>query len=363
MFSLSLLVSAIYLCYVIFIISGLFRHKKLIIESQINSPSVSVVIAARNEELNLPYIIQDLIAQEYPLNKLEVIFIDDRSTDSTNQILKKACDDYGFIKYIQIKNLNEGMTPKKNALSKGIEIASGEIIISTDADCRVGKFWVSSMAYSVKNKDCITIGYSEIDENQKSIFELYQKLDFFGIIIANAGAAGWNCFWSGTGQNLAYFKKDYLAIDGFEKVKDRISGDDMHLVQSISKIKKGYMHIDPNSFTKTRSLSSIRDFINQRIRWSSNAKSNLKDNPFFFGFLLTSFSINVIILLTIFLENPLIYIYLLKFISDGIIIYLGSKLFERKIYPLIYCLWAIIQPVYIPIIGLLGIKEKFTWKP
>ena len=99
------------------------------------------------------------------------------------------------------------MTPKKNALSKGIEIASGEIIISTDADCRVGKFWVSSMAYSVKNKDCITIGYSEIDENQKSIFELYQKLDFFGIIIANAGAAGWNHYWSGTGQNLAYFKK------------------------------------------------------------------------------------------------------------------------------------------------------------
>ena len=158
----------------------MFRHKKLIIKSQTNSPSVSVVIAARNEELNLHYIIQDLVAQEYPLDKLEVIFVDDRSTDSTNQILKKTCDDYGFIKYVQIKNLNEDMTPKKNALSKGIEIAAGEIIISTDADCRVGKFWVSSMAYSVKNKDCITIGYSEIDENQKSIFELYQKLDFFG---------------------------------------------------------------------------------------------------------------------------------------------------------------------------------------
>ena len=50
------------------------------------------------------------------------------------------------------------MTPKKNALSKGIEIASGEIIISTDADCRVGRFWVSSMAYSVKNKDCFRGG-------------------------------------------------------------------------------------------------------------------------------------------------------------------------------------------------------------
>ena len=129
------------MCYVVFIISGLFRQKTH--NKEPNKFSVgSVVIAARNEELNLPYIIQDLIAQEYPLDKLEVIFVDDRSTDSTNQILKKTCDDYGFIKYVQIENLNEDMTPKKNALSKGIEVASGEIIISTDADCRVGKFWV-----------------------------------------------------------------------------------------------------------------------------------------------------------------------------------------------------------------------------
>ncbi len=360
---LSLSISFLYLLYIIFIISGLFRHNILAIESQKFTPKVSVVIAARNEELNLPFLIQDLIAQEYPLNKLEVVFVDDRSTDSTYEILKNASDNYDFIKCIQIKDLSESMTPKKNALSKGIEFASGEVIINTDADCRVGKYWVSSMTYSVKYNDCITIGFSEIDENQKSIFELYQKLDFLGIIVANAGAAGWNHYWSGTGQNLAYFKEDYIAINGFQKVKDRVSGDDMHLVQSISNIKKGFIHIDPNSFTKTKGLDSIKDFINQRIRWSSNAKSNIKTNPLFFGFLLTSFSMNTLIFLTIFLEGEWEYIYFMKFISDGIILYLGSKLFERKFYPLMYFFWAIIQPFYIPIVGLMGIKEKFTWKP
>ena len=363
MFFLSLSISFFYLLYIIFIISGLFRHNRLAIESQKFTPKVSVVIAARNEELNLPFLIQDLIAQEYPLNKLEVVFVDDRSTDSTYEILKNASDNYDFIKCIQIKNLSESMTPKKNALSKGIEFASGEVIINTDADCRVGKYWVSSMTYSVKYNDCITIGFSEIEENHKSIFELYQKLDFLGIIVANAGAAGWNHYWSGTGQNLAYFKEDYIAINGFQKVKDRVSGDDMHLVQSISNIKKGFIHIDPNSFTKTKGLDSIKDFINQRIRWSSNAKSNIKTNPLFFGFLLTSFSMNTLIFLTIFLEGEWKYIYIIKFISDGSILYLGSKLFERKFYPLIYFFWAIIQPFYIPIVGLMGIKEKFTWKP
>lgn len=363
MFFISLFFLVIYLLYVFFIISGLFRHKNLEIKSQKFSPEVSVVIAARNEESNLPYLIQDLIVQEYPLDKLEVIFIDDRSTDSTLDILKEASNNYAFIKYLQIENLDKNMTPKKHALSKGIETSSGEIILTTDADCRVGKLWVASMTYSVKNKNCITIGYSEIKEEQKSVFELYQKIDFLCIIIANAGAAGWNQYWSGTGQNLAYLKEDYMAINGFEKVKDRLSGDDMHLVQSISKIKKGYIHIDPNSYVKTKGLHSIKEFLNQRIRWSSNAKSNIKESPLFFGFLFASFSLNSLIFLTIFLNDKWLPIFFLKFVCDGFVVFLGSKLFERKFSPIIYCLWAILQPIYIPVIGILGIKEKFTWKP
>ena len=51
----------------------------------------------------------------------------------TYEILKNASDNYGFIKCIQIKNLSESMTPKKNALNEGIEFASGEVIINTDA--------------------------------------------------------------------------------------------------------------------------------------------------------------------------------------------------------------------------------------
>ena len=102
------------------------------------------------------------------------------------------------------------------------------------------------------------------------------------ILIANAGASGWNQYWSGTGQNLAYYKKDYFEIEGFHPVKSKISGDDMYLVQSISNIKRGYIHIDPNSFVKTKAMSTIKDFINQRIRWSSNSKSNFKNKPLVF---------------------------------------------------------------------------------
>ena len=86
-----------YLLFTLFIVSGLFKHSVLPIESENELPMVSIVVAARNEETSLPNLIEDLVNQEYPLDKLEVIFIDDRSIDSTLDILKEASNNYAFI--------------------------------------------------------------------------------------------------------------------------------------------------------------------------------------------------------------------------------------------------------------------------
>ena len=347
----------------VFMISGLFKHTKLEIKSSETLPKVSVVVAARNEEGHIPNLINDLISQEYPLDRLEVVIVNDRSTDETANILDDASDNYAFIKVITIDQISKNMTPKKNALTKGIEAAVGEIIVLTDADCRVGKLWVSSMTYSVLNKESISIGFSEISQENESLFNRYQRVDFLSIIIANAGFSGWGLFWSGTGQNLAFLKSDFEKINGFQQVKDRISGDDMYLVQSISKLKTGHLHIDPNSFVKTSPMKSISDFFNQRVRWSSNAKLTLGDEPLFFGFLLITITYNLLIISSLLIGNSWIGLMAVKVIFDGLAIFLGSKLFNRTMDFPAYCLWAILQPFYIPIIGFCGIRGKFTWKP
>ena len=348
--------------FMVFMISGLFKHTDLEIKSSENLPNVSVVVAARNEEVHLPHLISDLISQEYPLDKLEVIIVNDRSNDDTEAILDDASDNYAFIKVITIDQVSKDMTPKKNALTKGIEAAFGEIIVLTDADCRVGKLWVSSMAYSVMSKESISIGFSEINPQHESFFHRYQKIDFLSIIIANAGFSGWGLFWSGTGQNLAFFKRDFEKIGGFEKVKDRISGDDMYLVQSISKLKPAILHIDPNSFVKTSAMKSVNDFFNQRIRWSSNAKLTLGNEPLFFGFLFTTMIFNLLIIGSLLIGDAWIGLMAIKVVFEGLAVFLGSKLFNRTMDFPAYCLWAILQPLYIPLIGFLGIRGKFTWK-
>ena len=355
-----MLSAGIYLAFVLFIIAGLFRHNEQSIISTDQPPVVSVVIAARNEEKNLPDLILDLVHQEYPLDQLEIIIVDDRSTDYTAKVLKEAAENYAVVNYIRVEELPTEMTPKKHALTLGIEMAKGDVILTTDADCRLGKLWVSSMAYSVVQQDSISIGYSKVAG--ESFFERIQMLDFLGIITANAGAGGWGHFWSGTGQNLAYKKSDFEAIGGFEPVKDKISGDDMYLVQSISKFKNGIINIDMNAFVTTAAMPTFSDFINQRIRWSSNSKDNAMQNHLFFAFLSSAFLCNSTLLLSFLFGHSWLFAFSLKFILEGSAVFLGGKLFNTKVNPIVYVVWALAQPIYIPVVGLMGLQNRYTWK-
>ena len=70
----------------------------------------------------------------------------------------------------------------------------------------------------------------------------------------------------------------------------------------------------------------------------------------------------MVILLIIIQSNWLMF-FGFKFILDAIVIALGGKLFEKHFDPLVYCLWAIAQPFYILLVGLLGLRDRFFWKP
>ena len=351
----------IYCFFILFIISGLFRHNAIGSVSEKKLPSVAIIIAARNEEENLPSLIEDLCKQNYPSNKLEIIIVNDRSTDKTSEIIRDANKKHNFIKNIDIINTSSKIAPKKNALNKGILKSSAEIIVSTDADCRVGKSWAMSMVNSTLKSNGISIGFSKVSAS--SLFEIYQLIDFLGIIISNAGASGWGHFWSGTGQNLAYFRKDYDEINGFEPVRNEVSGDDMYLVQSISKIKTGFININPESYVKTKPKRTLKSFLNQRIRWASNSSKNFKNNKVFFSFLVSALLSNILIIYSFLIGGSWILIFLIKYFLEWLVLFLGGKLFNTKINLLVYTLWAIFQPFYIPFVAIMGLRNKYSWKP
>ncbi len=95
-------------------------------------PSISIVIPARNEERNLEHALQSVLGLDYP--DLEIMVVNDRSTDGTGDILEKLAKDDLRLTLLHIESLPEGWLGKTHALHKGAQQAQGEFILFTDAD-------------------------------------------------------------------------------------------------------------------------------------------------------------------------------------------------------------------------------------
>jgi len=187
-----------------------------------------------------------------------------------------------------------------------------------------------------------------------------------GIMCANAGVLGWGAGWSGSGQNLGYKRKLFNKIGGFNPVADLISGDDMYLVQSISNIAPITFNIDKMSFTKTKPSATIKSFIHQHIRWASNSRTSFTSRPTFFLFLLSAFITNSSIVAGSFFTNYFQWVLMvlgIKIIFDGLVILCGAYRFGMKVPVVVFLCWSVLQPIYIPLMGVLGLWGKFKWKP
>ncbi len=99
-------------------------------------PSVSVVIPARDEEVDLARSLETRLTDGYP-GEIELVVVDDRSTDATPRIIAEAAARDPRIKPVRIDELPEGWLGKVHALSKGVEAASGEWVLFSDADVHV----------------------------------------------------------------------------------------------------------------------------------------------------------------------------------------------------------------------------------
>ena len=115
---------------------------------------VSVIIAARNEEKNIGNVLADLSRQTYPGEFYEVIVASDGSSDRTEDIVRKAAVKQRNIKLVVVNQCPRGYSPKKHAIESAFRHSQGEIILATDADCRLGKRWLESMVFYSGSRVC-----------------------------------------------------------------------------------------------------------------------------------------------------------------------------------------------------------------
>lgn len=116
-----------------------------------NPPKLSVLVAAKDEEANIETCITTLLDQDYP--NYEIIAIDDRSTDRTPELLARLeREAKGKLRVVTVTELREGWFGKNNAMREGVEVAGGDWLLFTDADCRQE----STRTLSVAMRDALT---------------------------------------------------------------------------------------------------------------------------------------------------------------------------------------------------------------
>lgn len=97
-------------------------------------PSVSILVAARDEAKRLPRALATLLAQDHP--DYEVIAVDDRSADGTGEILRRAQEQDKRLQVVRVEDLPPGWLGKPHALQQAFERCRGEWLVFTDADVR-----------------------------------------------------------------------------------------------------------------------------------------------------------------------------------------------------------------------------------
>jgi poly-beta-1,6-N-acetyl-D-glucosamine synthase len=348
-----------YFLLLIYIYSGLFRNnsRKHEIPSGLK---ISVVIACRDEEKNLPSLLNDLVSQDYPADLFEVIVVDDHSTDSTGSLVSSFHNNGTFR---CIRNTGTG---KKSALRTGIMSAKGDLILTTDGDCRLNCGWISSMAsFWMENQPDLVIGPVNLIE-RSGFLPRFEELEFFSLQGVTAGTAGIGDPVMCNGANLAFpaeiYRKHADDLHG-----EIASGDDVFLLHSI-KTECGKILWNGNieAVVKTDASGSLRNFLRQRARWISKSGS-YSDRFTKILALITLIANTEIILLTggtFFVPEiyrVLIAAFILKSIPDLLIL---SRITAR--YKKTNLLWwfipsQVIYPFYVVTVSVCSLNRKNRW--
>ncbi len=330
---------------------------------QVFTPKVSVIIAFRNEENNIIRLLQGLKSQIYPNDSLEFILVNDHSTDATLDLLQESKLDN-----LQIINMLDGQFGKKNAIVKAVQIAKGEIILSSDADCSFSPNWVRTMVSYFFNSNIMLVSGPVGFYRQNGIFHSLQALEFTSLIGSGAGAIGIENAIFCNGANMAYRKSTFLELNDFAADKT-ISGDDVFLLHSVKEKHPKSIAFAKNedAIVTTDGMQSIKSFINQRKRWTAKSSRYKDGASIYIGLLVLFTNIVGVLLLGLVLFDAyylkyFIYYFSVKFLVDLCLLLPILNFFQRKDLTKWILPFELFYSFYIVLIVILSFTNTFEWK-
>jgi cellulose synthase/poly-beta-1,6-N-acetylglucosamine synthase-like glycosyltransferase len=235
---------------------------------------VSVIIAVRNEASNILNLLADLEKQNYPKHLLQVIVVDDFSTDNTVELVKNFAASYD-LQCIPSDVPPDKIAYKKRSVTIGIEYAKeADVIITTDGDCRVKPNWIAAIITQMETDGAHLVSSPVTYIEEPGWLQQYQKIDISGWIIAGAGTMKGGIPTFCNGANLAYRRATFYEVGGFVGKVAVASGDDEFMMHKIAAKYPGGVAFckSAEALVTTTAQPDWQSFRNQRLRWASKWK-------------------------------------------------------------------------------------------
>ncbi len=237
---------------------------------QRTEPLVSVLVAVRNEQENIIPLLTNLTQLDYPEQKLQILIVDDKSTDRTVDIVATFQRSHENVQLVRTLQTSTTLNGKANALQQAMRHATGEIIFLTDADCQVPQNWIRSHLSWYYNRVGMVGGFTLLSRPGQELdtFSRLQATDWLYLLAAGAGAAGLRRPLSVFGNNLSMRKKAFLDVNGYAGAGFSLI-EDFALMRTM--VQRGWrvlLPADPALVVQSAPEKDWQTFLQQRKRWA-----------------------------------------------------------------------------------------------
>lgn len=340
--------------------SGLFPEVK-----------VGVVVAVRNEAANVEQLLTSLLTQNYPSHLLDIIIVDDHSTDTTSHLVNEFIIHKKESQNLRLIALSEkDGSGKKAAINQGILASGCELIVITDADCTAESHWIQTLvAYYSEHRPQMILGPVRM-AGTGNFFGKLQSMEFMSLISSAAGSCNAGFPILANGANIAFTRSAYESCGGFSGNMNFPSGDDMFLMMSIKR-KFGAKAIrflrSQDAIVSTSAMLSFKSFLQQRLRWVS--KSRGYTDPLMIAASILVFLTNawLVIIGIISIGIPehfklFLLFYFLKMLVDLPLMTSYSRFQKSNTLLWLLPIMELLNAVYTLLIGIAGNAGKYEWK-
>jgi 1,2-diacylglycerol 3-beta-glucosyltransferase len=234
-------------------------------------PAVSIVIAARNEAGNIGRCLESIVHLEYPTDKLEVIIVDDTSTDGTTEIIRDFQSSHSLLKSIVAQPSSSGLRGKANAIAQGIDISCGEIIMMTDADCAVPPLWVRGTVRLFRNETGIVAGLTLL--RIRNWFHGMQSLDWAYLLAVASATMHLKKPLTCIGNNFSFRRKAYDEVGGYRGINFSVTEDFALFTAIIETGRWDYCYpITADTLVTSEPCYTAGELYRQKRRWGVGGK-------------------------------------------------------------------------------------------